>query len=240
MKQQPDQGEFAVETIVPPTGLGGVGLIYSQPKSGKSTLAASLVDVCLDTHNGMNHIAGAKRINVRGYGHTRKAIGTLRDKQRTSFSLDVIDDFVAWANFFIAQKYGEDSVADLGYGKGWDKLARLVIDEIAAWRKMFKFVLLVGHQKLEGADGNYRLSRHLDLPGRLSRMVCSAVDFIGRTDIETDSEGRQRYFIDFTPQQDFDQGNRLAALRNQRIEFFDDLKKNREIFNALFQKKEDK
>lgn len=241
-KDQPTQPETPpeplFEVVVPPKGMHGIMVFYGQPKIGKSTLAASLTEVSIDTENGLNHIAGVKRRRVSSLKELRIAGEQLQAAGIKRVAIDTIDYVHSWLAKFVCAQAQVKTLSEIPYGGGWQQVEEHLMNIIADWRGRFDLVILVAHQRQATFGEQISAARLIDLPGKLSRKLGAEVDQLGFCEIERTDDGTHRRFINFKPYDGCDSGGRLAALKDQRVEFFEDRERNAQIFDELFNEEE--
>ena len=208
--------------------LSGLVLIYGQPKIGKTTLASSLVEVTIDCENGLRHMSGRPRYLVKNIGELREAIVEAHKSGFRSISIDTIDMVSKWFEDEACKEMGIKELGEGSYGADWALARRKTLAFATKMSEMFDLVILVGHQRLATTDAESFSARHIDLPGKLSRMLAAQMDAIGFCEIE---DGER--VISFEPYKDVDAGSRIASLQG-KIRFSDEVRENIEIFANLF------
>ena len=201
----------------------GIILIYGQPKIGKSTLAAGLVDVVIDLEDGLGHLKGVKYYRPTTMKELKESIN-LAYRDFKSVCIDTLDVLNNWIEDEVCQELGTDEMGEAGYGSDWGKSRRKVLEFIHQLRNSFDLVVLVGHQKLAIVEESSK-ARHVDLPGKLSRYVTAQCDAIGFCEIQ---DGKR--VINFAPYNDVDSGSRFPHLQGV-IEFTQDSEQNKKNFN---------
>jgi hypothetical protein len=234
MPAKPTAPPITIETVDPSGDLEGVIVLYGQPKIGKSTLASSLVELSLDTENGLKRLRGAKRIVVNNNVEMRQAVAHCKGIGIKRIAIDTIDKVYDWASKFVCQKYQVKALGEIEWGAGWQQAEDLLLEFVSTMRGSFDLVVLVAHQRNATFGEHIKSARQVDLPGKLSRKFAAEVDQLGFCEIDREEDGEQHRFVNFNAYQEVDSGGRIEALENRRIEFFKDRAQNAAIFEKIF------
>lgn len=108
-------------------------LIYGYPKSGKTTLAAQMVDQQGRKPNFIMTEEGASSQNVHAIRVTswdgfKRLVTHLENNKATlaqeasTIVIDILGDLDTWASSYVAQQKRVEYVGDLEHGKGWKLL----------------------------------------------------------------------------------------------------------------------
>ena len=237
-KATPPEKKLSFEIVKPRTDLHGAMVFYGQPKVGKSTLAASLTEVSIDTENGLKHIAGVKRLGVSSLPELREAVNFCVEQKVTRIAIDTLDYIHAWLSKFVVAQYkdkGIKAVGEIDWGAGWAQVEEHMLNIMSDVRGKFDLVIFVAHQRQATFGEQNVKARLIDLPGKLSRKIAGEADQIGFCEIERLEDGGHSRFINFKPYEDFDSGGRLTALKEMRVQFYEDRAKNALIFKKIFE-----
>jgi AAA domain len=102
---------------------------YGEPKSGKTTIASKFPKhLILAFEKGYSAIPGAMAQPINTWGEFKKVLRQLKDETvRERFETIIIDTTdIAWdyAEKFICDNHGVDTIGDIPYGKGYKLLAK--------------------------------------------------------------------------------------------------------------------
>ena len=173
-------------------------IIFSKPKTGKTTLFASLENcLILDLENGADYIDAIKikASSVEEIKHIGKAIKdagnpydyvavdtiTALEEMCVPYAEELYSRTPMGKNWFTSGKAQYGSILSLPNGAGYPYLREAftkVIDYIKTWAPR---IILIGHVKdtLLEKNGSEFNSLDLDLTGKLKRISCSNSDAIG-------------------------------------------------------------
>jgi hypothetical protein len=217
-------------------------VIYSKPKSGKTTIAAELPDsLLLDFEKGSKFV-NARKIQVKNIDHLRAILKEVK-RQGSPYKYAILDTTTAleefvipvaesiymnspqgknWIKYTADGKLSKDSgkakygnITNLANGAGYKYTREAffkVIDNVA---KVFPRVVLLAHVKdtvLE-KNGVEVNTLDLDLTGKLKRVLASKSDAIGYM-----YRSKNQNVISFMTSDDITCGSRGAAhLSNKEI-----------------------
>ena len=126
--------------------------IYGQPGIGKSWLAAQAINpVAIDVEGGLDHVPVPRTDRVRDQYSLQAAIEAVKKSKYNTVIFDTIEaiEDVMVKDLCLAK--GVNSLADFGYGKGYDALNKawlVLLDEIDYLVEYCrKSVILVGHEQ---------------------------------------------------------------------------------------------
>jgi len=173
-------------------------IIFSKPKTGKTTLFANLENcLILDLENGADYIDAIKikASSVEEIKHIGKAIKdagnpykyvavdtiTALEEMCIPYAEELYSRTPMGKNWFSSGKAQYGSILSLPNGAGYPYLREAftkVVDYIKTWAPR---TILVGHVKdtMLEKNGNEFNSLDLDLTGKLKRISCSNSDAIG-------------------------------------------------------------
>ena len=173
-------------------------IIFSKPKTGKTTLFASLENcLILDLENGADYIDAikikassveeikhiGKAIKDAGHPYQYVAVDTITalEEMCVPYAEELYSRTPMGKNWFTSGKAQYGSILSLPNGAGYPYLREAftkVIDYIKTWAPK---TILVGHVKdtLLEKNGSEFNSLDLDLTGKLKRISCSNSDAIG-------------------------------------------------------------
>ena len=145
-------------------------LIYGEPGVGKSTLASLCPKpIVVATEDGVSHIDVDKFPTCKTYLSVKKVLQFLSSKQH--FYETVVVDSLDWLEKLIwaavCQENNCDSIADLGYGKGYKKAAAKVAEIISLLDKIVEngiHVVCIAHEKIEHVQNPETKDYHRHTP----------------------------------------------------------------------------
>lgn len=177
---------------------------YGEPKSGKTTIATKFPrHLLLAFEKGYNAIPGAMAQPINTWSEFRKVLRQLKDvKVKEQFETIIID--TADIAYDLCEKYicdnakrpdggfGVDSVADIGYGKGYTMVAKEFDECLRSIIQMDYGLVLISHamDKTFKDETNTEYSQIVPTLGNKPRQIVSRMcDIIGYSRSVQDSEG---------------------------------------------------
>ena len=130
--------------------------LYGPPKIGKSTLGSFMPNpLFLPTDPGLKKIKAKKGQMIRNFRSLDKALQEIKigDHNYKSLIIDTMTGIERILSVKVAQNSGKSSIEDMGFGKGYAKLAEAVADfinileDIRSERNMN--VLLISHSHIK-------------------------------------------------------------------------------------------
>lgn len=172
-------------------------ILFSQPKSGKTTLASMLDDnLIIDLEKGAGYI-DALKIKVNNISELKEYAEAIKKENElvkgfayrygTIDTVTALEDMVMplAVNMYKAtpmgSKFTGDNVLVLPNGAGYLYVRNAFDLVISQLEDLFERVILLGHlkEKMITKDDKELESRALDLTGKLSSITCSKADAIG-------------------------------------------------------------
>ena len=177
---------------------------YGEPKSGKTTIATKFPrHLLLAFEKGYNAIPGAMAQPINTWSEFRKVLRQLKDvKVKGQFETIIID--TADIAYDLCEKYicdnakrpdggfGVDSVADIGYGKGYTMVAKEFDECLRSIIQMDYGLVLISHamDKTFKDETNTEYSQIVPTLGNKPRQIVSRMcDIIGYSRSVQDNEG---------------------------------------------------
>ena len=177
---------------------------YGEPKSGKTTIATKFPrHLLLAFEKGYNAIPGAMAQPINTWSEFRKVLRQLKDvKVKEQFETIIID--TADIAYDLCEKYicdnakrpdggfGVDSVADIGYGKGYTMVAKEFDECLRSIIQMDYGLVLISHamDKTFKDETNTEYSQIVPTLGNKPRQIVSRMcDIIGYSRSVQDNEG---------------------------------------------------
>jgi len=118
-------------------------LIYSQPKSGKTSFAAQFPkNLLLAFEKGYNAIAGIYAVDIGNWKDFKSVLKQLKTEQSKelydSITIDTVG--IAWGlcEKYICSREGVDELGEIGYGKGYAMCTR-------EFEEIFREITLLGY-----------------------------------------------------------------------------------------------
>jgi len=167
-------------------------IIYSKPKTGKTTCVAGLEsNLILDLENGSDYVDAIKvKINslddLKEVGSKLKAAGNPY-KYVTVDTVTVLEDMVKpqalkiYKSSPIGANFKGDDVLKLPNGAGYMYLREAFFQVLDYIDTFAPNIILLGHLKEKQIDDNGQLvqAANIDLTGKLKSLICSQADAIG-------------------------------------------------------------
>jgi hypothetical protein len=177
---------------------------YGEPKSGKTTIATKFPrHLLLAFEKGYNAIPGAMAQPINTWAEFKKVLRQLKyEKVKEQFETIIID--TADIAYDLCEKYicdnakrpdggfGVDSVADIGYGKGYTMVAKEFDECLRSIIQMDYGLVLISHamDKTFKDETNTEYSQIVPTLGNKPRQIVSRMcDIIGYSRSVQDNEG---------------------------------------------------
>lgn len=189
---------------------------YGEPKSGKTTIATKFPrHLLLAFEKGYNAIPGAMAQPINTWAEFKKVLRQLKDeKVKEQFETIIID--TADIAYDLCEKYicdnakrpdggfGVDSVADIGYGKGYTMVAKEFDECLRSIIQMDYGLVLISHamDKTFKDETNTEYNQIVPTLGNKPRQIVSRMcDIIGYSRSIQDGEGKTstKLFMRGTP-----------------------------------------
>jgi len=201
-------------------------LIYSKPKSGKTSLLAGLENnLILDLEKGSDYVEALKvpissiadlqsvkkQLEAAGYPYKYVTIDTVT-------ALEELAKGLALANYRqtpMGKSFTGKSVLDLPQGAGYLHLRNAFFSLIDFVKTFSEFTILSGHikDKVINESGNIVDAANVDLSGKIKSMICAQADTIGYL-----YRKGNKTIINFKSNDEVICGSRSPHLRNKEIE----------------------
>lgn len=200
-------------------------VIYSKPKTGKTTAYAGLENnLLIDLENGSDYVDALKvkassLAELREIGAKIKAAG-YPYKYVTIDTVTILEDMVkplALKNYMstpIGKNFKEDDVLKLPQGAGYYWLREAFFQVLSYIDTFAPHIILSGHLKDKQVDdkGEMVMAANIDLTGKIKSLICANADAIGYMF----RRGNQT-ILSFIPSDEVTCGARPEHLRNQEI-----------------------
>ena len=200
-------------------------IIYSKPKTGKTTAFAGLEDnLILDLENGADYVEALKiKINsLQDLLDTGKAIkeAGCPYKYVTIDTVTALEDMISplavklYKQTSMGSKYDGTNVLTLPNGAGYLYLRQAFFQVLDFIDTLAPNIILSGHIKDKQVDdkGEMVMSANIDLTGKIKSLICANADAIGYMF----RKGNQT-ILSFKTSEEVTCGARPEHLRNQEI-----------------------
>ena len=171
-------------------------IIYGKPKSGKTTLVASLESNLIIDLEGGTEFIDCLAIQARNISDLGEIANAIREKNKECngyfYKHITIDNATRleeltldYARILYNQtpmgKSFKGDVRTLPQGAGWFYIRQAVRKVIDTFRDLCEEFILVGHtkEKIINKEGEELSEMQLDLAGKLSDIICGEADAIG-------------------------------------------------------------
>jgi len=190
---------------------------YGEPKSGKTTIASKFPNaLLLAFEKGYNALAGVMAQPINSWAEFIKVTKQLRDeKVKEKFStiiIDTADIAYSYCEKYICANNGVDTIADIGYGKGYALVGNEFDEKLRAIVQLGYGIVIISHAtdkvfKDEAGQEYNKIVPTLDK--RSNNIVARMADIIGYSRSVTDAEGNDKtiLFMRGTPR--FEAGSRF-------------------------------
>jgi hypothetical protein len=200
-------------------------IIYSKPKTGKTTAFAGLEDnLIIDLENGSDYV-DALKIKVNSLKELQEAGKAIRDAGRP-YKYVTIDTVTALEEMVMplavklyratpmGKNYDGDSVITLPNGAGYLYIRQAFFQVLDFIDTLAPHIILSGHIKDAQVNdkGDMVLSANIDLTGKIKSLICANADAIGYMFRKGD-----KTFINFKTNEEVTCGARPEHLRNEEI-----------------------
>lgn len=167
-------------------------LVYSKPKTGKTTAFAGLKDnLILDLENGAEYVEALKvKINdLQGLLDTGKAIKEANKpyKYVTVDTVTALEEMIMplaiklYRETPMGKNYSGDNVTTLPNGAGYLYIRKAFFQVLDFIDTLAPTIILSGHIKDKVVDdkGEMVMSANIDLTGKIKSLICANADAIG-------------------------------------------------------------
>jgi tRNA uridine 5-carbamoylmethylation protein Kti12 len=190
---------------------------YGEPKSGKTTIASKFPNaLLLAFEKGYNALAGVMAQPINSWAEFIKVQRQLKDdKVKEKFStiiIDTADIAYSYCEKYICSNNGVDTIADIGYGKGYALVGNEFDEKLRSIVQMGYGIVLISHAtdkvfKDESGQEYNKIVPTLDK--RSNNIVARMADIIGYSRSVTDSEGNDKTLLFMRGTQRFEAGSRF-------------------------------
>ena len=200
-------------------------IIYSKPKTGKTSAFAGLEDnLIVDLENGADYVEALKiQVNslqeLLDAGKAIKAAGNPY-KYVTIDTVTALEDMVGplaiklYRNTSMGKSYDGDNILSLPNGAGYLYLRQAFFQVLDFIDTLAPHIILAGHIKDKQVDdkGEMVLAANIDLTGKIKSLICANADAIGYMF----RKGNKTY-LSFKTSEEVTCGARPEHLRNEEI-----------------------
>lgn len=190
---------------------------YGEPKSGKTTIASKFPNaLLLAFEKGYNALAGVMAQPINSWAEFIKVQRQLKDdKVKEKFStiiIDTADIAYSYCEKYVCANNGVDTVADIGYGKGYALVGNEFDEKLRSIVQMGYGIVLISHAtdkvfKDENGTEYNKIVPTLDK--RSNNIVARMADIIGYSRSVTDAEGNDKTLLFMRGTQRFEAGSRF-------------------------------
>ena len=200
-------------------------IIYSKPKTGKTSAFAGLNDnLIIDLENGADYVEALK-IQVTSLqelldaGKAIKAAGNPY-KYVTIDTVTALEDMVGplaiklYKNTSMGKSYDGDNILSLPNGAGYLYLRQAFFQVLDFIDTLAPHIILAGHIKDKQVDdkGEMVLAANIDLTGKIKSLICANADAIGYM-----FRKGNKTILSFKTSEEVTCGARPEHLRNEEI-----------------------
>lgn len=190
---------------------------YGEPKSGKTTIASKFPQsLLLAFEKGYNALAGVMAQPINSWAEFIKVLRQLKnDEVKEKFStiiIDTADIAYSYCEKFICSNNGVDTIADIGYGKGYALVGNEFDEKLRSIVQMGYGIVLISHAtdkvfKDESGQEYNKIVPTLDK--RSNNIIARMADIIGYSRSVTDAEGNDKTLLFMRGTQRFEAGSRF-------------------------------
>ena len=200
-------------------------IIYSKPKTGKTTAFAGLADnLIMDLENGSDYVEALK-INVNSLQELLETGKAIKEagcpyKYVTIDTVTALEEMVAplaiklYRGTSMGKNYDGDNVLTLPNGAGYLYIRQAFFQVLDFIDTLAPHIILSGHIKDKQVDdkGEMVMSANIDLTGKIKSLICANADAIGYMF----RRGNQS-ILSFKTNEEVTCGARPEHLRNEEI-----------------------
>ena len=200
-------------------------IIYSKPKTGKTTAFAGLADnLILDLENGSNYVEALK-LNVNSLQELLEAGKAIKEagcpyKYVTIDTVTALEEMVAplaiklYRGTSMGKNYDGDNVLTLPNGAGYLYIRQAFFQVLDFIDTLAPHIILSGHIKDKAVDdkGEMVLAANIDLTGKIKSLICANADAIGYM-----FRKGNKTILSFKTSEEVTCGARPEHLRNEEI-----------------------
>ena len=200
-------------------------IIYSKPKTGKTTAFAGLEDnLLIDLENGSDYV-DALKIKVSSLQELLEAGKAIKDAGKpykfvTIDTVTALEDMVGplavklYKQTSMGKNYDGDYVLSLANGAGYLYLRQAFFQVLDFIDTLAPHIILSGHIKDKQVDdkGEMVLAANIDLTGKIKSLICANADAIGYM-----FRKGNKTILSFKTSEEVTCGARPEHLRNEEI-----------------------
>jgi hypothetical protein len=200
-------------------------IIYSKPKTGKTTAFAGLEDnLIIDLENGSDYVEALK-VKANNLQELKAVGKAIKDagypyKYVTIDTVTALEDMVMplavnlYKQTAMGKNYSGDSVLTLANGAGYLYIRQAFFQVLDFIDTLAPQIILSGHIKDKQVDdkGEMVMSANIDLTGKIKSLICANADAIGYM-----YRSGNQTIINFKTNEEVTCGARPEHLRNEEI-----------------------
>ena len=200
-------------------------IIYSKPKTGKTSAFAGLEDnLIIDLENGADYVEALK-IQITSLQELLEAGKAIKEagnpyKYVTIDTVTALEDMVMplaiklYRNTSMGKSYDGDNVLSLPNGAGYLYLRQAFFQVLDFIDTLAPHIILAGHIKDKQVDdkGEMVLAANIDLTGKIKSLICANADAIGYM-----FRKGNKTILSFKTSEEVTCGARPEHLRNEEI-----------------------
>jgi hypothetical protein len=200
-------------------------IIYSKPKTGKTTAFAGLDDnLIIDLENGSDYVEALK-VKANNLQELKAVGKAIKDagypyKYVTIDTVTALEDMVMplavslYKQTAMGKNYSGDSVLTLANGAGYLYIRQAFFQVLDFIDTLAPQIILSGHIKDKQVDdkGEMVMSANIDLTGKIKSLICANADAIGYM-----YRSGNQTIINFKTNEEVTCGARPEHLRNEEI-----------------------
>jgi len=200
-------------------------IIYSKPKTGKTSAFAGLDDnLIIDLENGADYVEALK-IKVNSLQELLEAGKAIKDADKpykyvTIDTVTALEDMVMplaiklYRQTSMGKNYDGDNVLSLPNGAGYLYLRQAFFQVLDFIDTLAPHIILSGHIKDKQVDdkGEMVLAANIDLTGKIKSLICANADAIGYM-----FRKGNKTILSFKTSEEVTCGARPEHLRNEEI-----------------------
>lgn len=200
-------------------------VIYSKPKTGKTTAFAGLDEnLIIDLEDGSDYIEGYK-VKAKNLAELRQIGDALKEanypyKYVTIDTVTALEDMVLplakklYQQTSMGKNFDGDSVLKLANGAGYLYIRQAFFQVLDYIDTFAPHIILSGHIKDKQVDdkGELVMAANIDLTGKIKSLICANADAIGYM-----YRKGNKTFISFKSNDEVTCGARPVHLRNKEI-----------------------
>ena len=194
-------------------------LLYGNPKSGKTTAAASFPKALLCAfEKGYNAIGGVIAADITKWTEFKQIINQLKTPEAQSkYDTIIIDTIsIAWemCEKYVCTQAGEQKISDIAWGQGYDTLKREFASALRTITQLGYGIVLIAHSgsRTEKVNNQETVYYYPDMPKRATEICNGLVDIIGYIGEEFDENYVSHRYLYTRPTPNIYAGSRYKYL----------------------------